>query len=235
MKIFLLGDSLSQGIIFDKARARLALTRDSFYNLVKPMLSGEVINLSKLGRTISEARKALEQKLLNTRPDAVAIELGGNDCDFDWEEVAKAPYAEHICKTPFEQFESGIREMVVKLKSEGIIPVLMNLPPIDADRYFHHFCHNDIEMERSVLKFLGNVTRIYWWHERFSSVVGQIAEDTGAKFIDVRRGFLYKHDFREYLCDDGIHPNAAGHGIIAERIEDFVKKNFSFVLAGASI
>ncbi len=233
VQIFLLGDSLSQGIIFDKARERFALTRDSFYNLVKPMLSGEVINLSKLGRTISEARKALEQRLQLTKPNAVAIELGGNDCDFDWEAVAKAPYAKHICKTPFEQFETGIREMVAKLKSEGIIPVLMNLPPIDADRYFHHFCHGDPEMERSVMKFLGSVTRIYWWHERFSSVIGHIADDTGAKFIDVRRGFLHKEDFREYICDDGIHPNAAGHGIIAERIADFVRKNFSSVLAGA--
>lgn len=233
MQIFLLGDSLAQGIIFDKARARLTLTRDSFYNMIRPIFQGEIVNLSKLGRTLSDARKTLEQRLKLCKPEAVAIELGGNDCDFDWDAVALAPDAPHKCKTPFEEFERGIRDLVQQLKSEGIIPVLFNLPPIDADRFFHHVCHHDPENERRVLSFLGSVTRIYWWHERFSSVIGQIADDMNTMFIDIRRAFLHHEDYRVFLCDDGMHPNAAGHILIAEQIQSFLSKNYAQILVNA--
>ena len=227
MQIFLLGDSLSKGVAFDNEKGRFSLLRESFYNLLRPIFSTEVINLSRLGRTLSEARSVLEQRLLTSKPRAVAIELGGNDCDFNWVEVAKEPEGAHECKTPFKQFEQGIRDMVTRLRGEGIVSVLINLPPIDADRYFKFICRDDPKMEGGVMSFLGSVTHIYWWHERFSSVIGKIAEEMGTGFIDIRRKFLYQEDFREFISDDGIHPNAMGHRLIAECIHDFMVKNYS--------
>ena len=227
MQIFLLGDSLSKGVAFDNEKGRFSVMRESFYNLLRPIFSTEVINLSRLGRTLSEARAALEQRLLISKPRAVAIELGGNDCDFNWTEVAKEPDASHECKTPFAQFEQGIRDMVARLRRENITSVLINLPPIDADRYFRFICRDDPKMENGVLSFLGSITHIYWWHERFSSVIGKIADEMGTGFIDIRRKFLYQEDFREFICDDGIHPNEKGHRLIAECIHDFMRKNYS--------
>ena len=227
MQIFLLGDSLSKGVAFDNDKGRFSMLRESFYNLLRPIFSTEVINLSRLGRTLSEARSVLEKRLLTSKPRAVAIELGGNDCDFNWVEVAKEPQGRHECKTPFTQFEQGIRDMVAHLRGEGIVPVLINLPPIDADRYFKFICRDDPKMEKGVLSFLGTVTHIYWWHERFSSVIGKIADEMGTAFIDIRRKFLYQEDFREFISDDGIHPNAMGHRLIAECIHDFMVKNHS--------
>ena len=233
MSIYLLGDSLSKGIMFDKEKGRFSLLRESFYNLLRPMFNTEVINLSRLGRTLSDARAALEQQLKLRKPRAVAIELGGNDCDFDWEQVAKEPQGSHECKTPFAQFEQGIRDMVTRLRRENIVPVLINLPPIDADRYFRFICKEDPKMEKGILSFLGSITHIYWWHERFSSVIGKIAEEMGTRFIDIRGSFLYQEDYREFICDDGIHPNERGHKLIAECIHDFMIKNYSYVLVNA--
>ena len=230
MQIFLLGDSVSKGVMFDKDKGRFSLLRESFYNLLRPKFNTEVVNISRLGRTLSDARAALEKQLLISKPRAVAIELGGNDCDFHWEEVAKEPQAPHECKTPFAQFEQGIRDLVTRLRRENIIPVLINLPPIDADKYFRFICREDPKMEKGILSFLGSVTHIYWWHERFSSVIGKVADDMGALIIDIRRSFMYQEDFREFIGDDGIHPNARGHKLIAECIHDFMIKNYSYIL-----
>ena len=227
MQIFLLGDSLSKGVAFDKEKGRFSVLRESFYNILRPIFSTEVINISRLGRTLSEARAALEQRLLISKPRAVAIELGGNDCDFNWTEVAKEPKASHECKTPFAQFEQGIRDMVARLRGESITSVLINLPPIDADRYFRFICHDDPGMEKGVLSFLGSITHIYWWHERFSSVIGKVAGEMGTGLIDIRSKFLYQEDYREFICEDGIHPNEKGHRLIAECIHDFMRKYHS--------
>ena len=228
--IYLLGDSLSKGITFDKERGRFAILKESFFNLLRPKFMTEVINISRLGRTLSDARAALEQQILLRKPRAVAIELGGNDCDFNWDEVAREPTGSHECKTPFVQFEQGIRDLVTRLLHENILPVLINLPPIDADRYFRFICRDDPKMEKGIMSFLGSVTHIYWWHERFSSVIGKIAEEMGTRFIDIRGSFLYQEDYRNYLCEDGIHPNAMGHKLIAECIHEFMMKNYSYVL-----
>ncbi|MCL1828484.1 MAG: SGNH/GDSL hydrolase family protein [Oscillospiraceae bacterium] len=230
MQIFLLGDSLSRGIMFDKEKGRFSLLRESFCNLMRPKLKTEVVNISGLGRTLDAACDALEQQLLVSKPQAVAIELGGNDCDYNWAEVAEEPHAAHECKTSFARFEQGIRELVARLRREDILSVLINLPPIDADRYFRFICRDDPKMEKGILSFIGSITHIYWWHERFSSVIGKIADEMGAHFIDIRRAFLYQEDYREFICDDGIHPNASGHKLIAECINDFVAKHYSYML-----
>ena len=230
MKIFLLGDSLSRGILFDGERSKFMISKESFFNLLKPRINADVENISKLGQTLDTAVQELDKKINKTRPDVVAIELGGNDCDFDWDAVCRDPGAEHICRTPFEKFESGIRNLVNRLKSEGITPVLINLPPIDADRYFTYFCRGCRTMEKNVLAFLGNVSRIYWWHERYSSVLGLIAEQTDTPLIDIRSAFMHKEDYRKYLCDDGIHPNKEGHRLIAERISALVSNKYSEIL-----
>ena len=230
MKIFLLGDSLSRGILFDSERSKFMIAKEAFFNLLKPRINAEVENISKLGQTLDTAVLELDRKISKTRPDIVAIELGGNDCDFDWDAVSRDPDAEHICRTPFEKFEDGIRNLVCRLKSEGIIPVLINLPPIDADRYFTYFCRGCSTMEEKVLSFLGNISRIYWWHERYSSVLGLIAEETDTPLIDIRSAFMHKEDYRKYLCDDGIHPNKEGHKLIAERISELVSHKYSEIL-----
>lgn len=82
----------------------------------------------------------------------------------------------------------------------------------------------------SILKWLGSVTKIYWWQERYNSVIVRIAEETKTLWIDIRSAFLRFPDFSELLCVDGIHPNRDGHFVIAEEIISFINSGYRHLL-----
>jgi lysophospholipase L1-like esterase len=82
----------------------------------------------------------------------------------------------------------------------------------------------------NILEWLGSVTKIYWWQERYNSVIVRIAEETKTLWIDVRSAFLRFPDFSELLCADGIHPNRDGHVVIAEEIISFIKSGYRHLL-----
>jgi lysophospholipase L1-like esterase len=46
----------------------------------------------------------------------------------------------------------------------------------------------------------------------------RVAQRTGAVWVDVTSGLLKDHNFRAYLCDDGIHPNENGQRKMAEAV-----------------
>ena len=80
------------------------------------------------------------------------------------------------------------------------------------------------------MKWLGSVTKIYWWQERYNSTILKVSELTKTKYIDVRGAFLEHPDFTKFLCSDGIHPNQDGHRIIFDKVLEFMRKNYRFLL-----
>lgn len=226
------GDSISKGVIFDDIKSKYVVLEDNYINLLQSKLQGIIHNTSKFGNTIITGCNKLKNDVLKNSPDIVLIEYGGNDCDFDWNEVSSHPDAEHQPKTDFSVFENKLKEAVNFLKSNKIIPVLLTLPPLNADNYLKWISKNDPSIEKNILKYIGSVTKIYWWQEKYSSAVLKIAEETNTRWIDIRGAFLQYPDFTKYLCLDGIHPNQIGHKIIANKIIDFIKSDYSFLLIG---
>jgi lysophospholipase L1-like esterase len=74
------------------------------------------------------------------------------------------------------------------------------------------------------------VSKLYWWQERYNAAILKIAAETETKFIDIRGEFLLRADFQDLLCADGIHPNAAGHLVIAEGILGYIRPHAPFLL-----
>lgn len=224
-KIWLVGDSLSKGVTFDAERKKYTLIDNCFFNGMQQTLACEMENLSAMGCTASKAKARLEKRLECDKPDIVVIELGGNDCDYLWDDIAAEPDKDHQPKTDVATFTRLINEMVVELRQRGIIPLLMNLPPIDADKYFSFFSHADLNIGQRILRWLGCVSRVYWWHERYNSAVEAIAQSTKTTLINIRHAFLAEPDYRPYIGPDGIHLNAAGQALIQETLTDFVRAN----------
>jgi lysophospholipase L1-like esterase len=229
------GDSISKGVVYDEGKGRYTVLDTNYVALVQKKIKGVVRNVSRFGNTLTRGMGRLGSDIAKNRPDIVLIEYGGNDCDFDWNEVAANPEIAHEPKTGLLQFEKTLTETITSLKEEAIVPVLMTLPPLDPDRYLEWVSKHDALAEGNILKWLGSVVKIYWWQERYSSSIVTVAEKTDTRWIDIRGAFLRYPDFSKLICRDGIHPNREGHILIASTIVDYISANFASLLADGGV
>ena len=229
-KYIISGDSISKGVIFDEVKKKYVVTKNNYVFLLQQKINGVICNLSKFGATITKGVKRLTDVVSEYKADIVLIEYGGNDCDFDWEEISTHPNEDHSPKTDLGTFERILKETVTFLKTNKSVPVLMTLPPLNPDSYLKWISKNNPLIEMNILKWLGSVTKIYWWQERYNAVIIKVAEETQTKWIDVRGAFLHHPDFTKFLCLDGIHPNEAGQKLIAEKMLEYIKENYGFLM-----
>lgn len=225
------GDSISRGVVFDEEKGKYSVSQNSYVALVQKKLKGIVRNVSRFGNTLIRGIGKLGKDIAKEQPDIVLIEYGGNDCDFAWPEVAAHPDMPHEPQTDLALFEDTLTETIATLRGQDIVPVLMTLPPLNADSFIKWVSGQDPAVEGNIMKWLGSVTKIYWWQERYSSSIVRVAESTDTEWIDVRGAFLRSPDFCSLICRDGIHPNERGHELIAETIVDYVSSHFPQLLA----
>ena len=223
MKLVALGDSIIKGVLVQSEgeRSRYSLAEKSIVECCAERLGGESLNLGKMGCTI-EAGERILNRCLDKMSGAqyVLLEYGGNDSDYNWQEIAEAPEKEHFPRTRLEVFEQVYERVINKIKEMGAIPLVLSLPPMDAERYFAFFSQKWEESFRAnVMRWLGGSTNtIMSGHELYNLATMRVAQRTGTQWIDVTSGLLKDHNFRAYLCDDGIHPNERGQRMIAEAV-----------------
>ena len=223
MKLVALGDSIIKGVLVQSEgeRSRYSLADKSIVECCAEKLGGESLNLGKMGCTIEAGERILDRYLDKmSGAQYVLLEYGGNDSDYNWQEIAEAPEKEHFPRTRLEVFEEVYERVVCKIKQMGAIPLVLSLPPMDAERYFAFFSQKwEDGFRANVMRWLGGSTNtIMSGHELYNLATMRIAQRTGAQWIDVTSGLLKEHNFRAYLCDDGIHPNERGQRMIAEAV-----------------
>lgn len=224
------GDSITKGVIYDEQKKHYVISNNNFCNIIKPKVSGVIYNAGKFGSTILRGARKLQSDVLTNNPDIVLLEFGGNDCNYNWEEVAKEPYKDHQPQTTLPVFAETFSNIIKTLKDLAITPVLLTLPPLDADKYLKWISNNNPQNEKNILTWLGSVNRIFSWQETYSKTVQNIAEETHTKVIDMRKFFLNTPNYKDYLCVDGIHPNVAGHELIANNLISYAKENYKYLL-----
>ena len=223
MKLVALGDSVIKGVILDKEgmNVRYSLVDKSIVECCAEQLGGESVNLGKMGCTIETSERILDRRIDRLAgAEYVLLECGGNDSDYDWRSIAQDPNGEHLPNTPLERFLAAYERVINKIKQIGAKPLVLSLPPMDAERYFAFFSQKWEEGFRAnVMRWLGGSTNtIMSGHELYNLATMRIAQRTGAQWIDVTSELLKEHNFRAYLCDDGIHPNEQGQRKMAEVI-----------------
>jgi lysophospholipase L1-like esterase len=228
--IVVYGDSIARGVIYDEEKQKHSLLLDSFTNLLRGHLKGVVFNAAKFGNTIVEGLLRLQDDVLKRKPDIVLIEFGGNDCDYHWDRIVENPSGDFQPNTNCSAFCDLLSGLVKKLDSMKIVPVLVSLPPLDPDKYFRWISHNSDQAGKNILQFIGNVSHIYSWHERYNAAILRVAEETKTRLIDIRSAFLQKDDYTQLICKDGIHPNKEGHKVIADKILHYIQSNYTFLL-----
>lgn len=224
-RVVIWGDSLAKGIVWNEARKRHAYCETTAADIAAKRLGIEIVNRAKFGCTAPQGLEMIERDTENgIACQAAVIEFGGNDCNFNWAEISERPEEQHEPATSPEAYQESIRGMVRSLFSRGIRPVLMTLPPIDAERYFR-FLVGDRLNAKHIMHWLGDVQQIYRYQEMYSLLVEKVAREFSIRLIDLRQKCLENRGFvKEMICEDGLHLTQSGQLFIGEAIADLVEQ-----------
>jgi len=220
------GDSVSKGVILDEKSKRYKFEKGINWKLLEQKLNIKIDNRSKMGATITYGYKKLKQ-YLDQKPlvDTIVLLYGGNDCDYNWKEVASKKSYQYQPKTPIKQFKHTLIEMIKLIKSKGIKPIVLTLPSIDAKKYYQWISRLNINMD-NIDYFLGDVNHIYRHHELYNITVLEVANQLQIDHIDIRKVFLSNNQTDLMICDDGIHPTMYAEKLIVEHIIDQVLSKY---------
>jgi len=216
--ICILGDSVLLGVVFDEQKDKYSILRDGALTAFTRGLGMRVSNLARMGQTSVQAEERFHKAIDGgLQASAVLIELGGNDCDMDWAEVAKDPDAEHYPRVSIPAFRAAVEAIISLALQKGMKPILASLPPLDPSKFLD-WVAKDAASKVNVLRYLGDVGRIYRWQELYNLELARISSEKGLGLIGLREGFIGRKGYQELICKDGIHPNSDGHAIMKETI-----------------
>lgn len=222
-KVEVFGDSILKGIQLNPENMRYHVNNNIDIELIEKKHLLSISNFSKFGCTVTKGFALLEKRLKGSEPfcDAIIMDFGGNDCDFNWKAISECPDGEHFPHTPLDVFVDTYHKIIALLGKNGIRPIMTTLPPLDAHKFFNWFCKG--LDKTNVLKWLGDVHRIYRWQERYSRAIEKIAAETNTLLVDLRGAFLVHRRLEHLLCEDGTHPNTEGQKIITKTLLEFIE------------
>ena len=233
-KLLIWGDSLFQGITLnEETKTYIKLEGTCCADLAAKELDLQMENAAHFGYISDQGKRLLRRKLILDEKAGIdnsnAIGLicfGGNDADHYWDEIAKAPDIDHVCRASVKEFKKNMEVMVEFLREKNVTPVMMNLPAMDAQRYFNWITRDFTEEDKAgLMKWLcGDVFQMYRFMEYYNDAAVEVANNLGCMMIDIRSAFLNERGCSRFLCLDGIHPNEEGHKFIADIIVKTVKE-----------
>lgn len=229
-RIALFGDSIPKG--YTTKGGKIEKVKDNAVSLLEAKYGFHIENHSAYGLTLHKLyeRGAVEEFLRESRGEkerAAIFCIGGNDSDYDWRAVARDPAGAHESKTPLDVFRKELCELIDKLQAEGVRVLLTTLPPVDSQRYFDRVISKVADGGKVLEFFKGDLTNISRHQERYNLAVIEAGVKKGCKIIDIRSAFLMQRDYLKNYSDDGIHPNEAGHRVIARSVSEFIDANIA--------
>jgi lysophospholipase L1-like esterase len=221
LNITLIGDSIAKGIT--TVNSKLGKVENCASKLIENYLGTKINNLSVYGQTIKrvQEKQIIENYIENLNPNdrnVVVFSIGGNDSDYNWNEVAECPLIYHESKTNEKDFVDILTKMINKLKNRGVDVWLTGLPLIHSERYFKNMISRVADSDVVLKFFRDDITNIQRHQELYNFLLYKTAIKNDCKFLDIRSIFLRKRDFLSDYCQDGVHPNEQGHQEIAKEI-----------------
>ncbi len=217
--ILVLGDSILAGITYDSESNKYHFTKDNCIDILNNTTDYQFDNCSKFGLTSKKALKMLPS-FLDKYPNVkyALIELGGNDCDFDWKNISLDPLKDHLPNVTNKEYINNIQEILKLLQSRNIQPIIENLHPINSSKYFN-FLSKTLNGDK-ILSWLKDVSLIYRYQESYNDSLLNLAYQLRIRVLDIRESLLTIHNYEDMLCEDGIHLTELGQEYLSKTIQN---------------
>ncbi|WP_077619308.1 SGNH/GDSL hydrolase family protein [Bacillus sinesaloumensis] len=215
MKVVCFGDSLTRGVSFVKGRMRIL--KENYPAFLQQIAPEQVTVLNKgvFNDNSDLLLSRVEKDVIAEQPDFVIINIGGNDCNFKWNEVAEKPEDEHQPIVPIERYMENLKQLIHRIKEANITPVLMTLPPLDPVRYYRLLAQN---YGSSISHWISLQGGIEHWHGLYNRSLNLLAEQLHVPKIDVRAAMMQLGDVTDFISDDGIHLTGKGYKTMSSEI-----------------
>lgn len=219
LNIGVFGDSIGKGILLKPESNRYSTLKIDLHKLIGASQQRlRIENFCMMGSTITKGLSILERHMDKVKQyQSVLLEFGGNDCDYNWQQISERPDAAHECNTPIPLFLKKYSEMIEKIRARQGNPIMLTLPPLVPDKYFDWVSRN-LNKDHILAWLDGDVNAIYRWQELYNAKVTSLAAKLSVPLIDIRSAFLSKPRYQQLICEDGIHPNEAGYKLIYKTI-----------------
>lgn len=222
-KICLYGDSVAEGIIYDSCKNKFVKSNYSFIKKFCSENNYELEDNSRFGCTLRKAIPAIRKDIETLKKyTAVVLMFGGNDCNFDWMEVAKHPAVHHQSTTLPDDFYNEYLLLINDLTRRNIKVILLNMIPVVGKTYFRFI--GNLYGIKGIKEFLLGPETIEHYNEMFNCLIYKVARAADVSLIDIRSCLLSKKNLQEYYCSDGIHPNMLGYETLYQATKDQLKK-----------
>jgi len=210
-KVVAFGDSTTAPLAGLKRPYAIALGED----LPNRGIAATVINAGIGGNNTTQARKRLKDDVLDQKPDLVIVQFGINDAMVD---VWTNPPAT-TSRVSKKDYEVNLRDIVRRIRAGGGQVILMTPNPLRWVKYLReHFGKPPYRLDDP--QGFTFILRDY------AEIVRQIARSEKVPLVDVYTIFedygKAKGHAVDDLLGDGVHPNDAGHKIIAERLLEMI-------------
>jgi len=213
-EIYLFGDSASQGIVLDE-NGQYRVSRQGCIRLLKRK-GVPIRNYAVHGYTVQQGLDSFESMQIEPGARCI-IQFGGNDSDLDWDAVSQEPGIFHDGQVPLQEFRNDLVRFVREARDRFLEPMLVTPLALISTRFYRW-----VSRERDadhILSYLREDTEsMCRWQERYATAVREVAAGENCRLIDIRSWLLDRLDYPSLFCADGIHPNEAGHAVIADLV-----------------
>ncbi|MEO1831844.1 MAG: SGNH/GDSL hydrolase family protein [Akkermansiaceae bacterium] len=167
-----------------------------------PELKVELIGAGIGGHKVPDCQKRLSKDVLQKNPSIVFIYLGINDV---WHWTHPAVVARGKKGTTPEDFENGLKEMILKINKAGA-RVILCTPTVIGEK--SDGSNSDDEML-----------------DQYSDISRKVAKETKSQLLDLRKSFLNQLKRRNpenatkgIFTSDGVHLNEKGNRLLSSLV-----------------
>ena len=178
----------------------------------------KVINSGVGGNTVVDAHERINKDIINFNPGIVIMNFGLNDAMLKKKSTRPPGSNEYFYKDKklyylpqvnLELFSSLYESMILEMQNNDIKVIVTGITPVTDDFFIEGVDNFFLEKQKEI-------------YNVYNNEIKKVAYASGAFFVNLYDIFENQDELKEYIQDDGIHPDIKGQELISNSIFEYI-------------